>query len=326
MQKAKRIIFDGNHLLHRVLHANLKAVRDNRLAPEPSEDDRRRYVGGVFGFIESMRKEIGKLDPDSALVVFDKGLSERRLSLHPEYKQRFSEEERTESNEDFVAAREYRDQFLRQLSILIQIIPMLGVKLIQLPGREADDVIGLIARYLSPRPVVIVTEDADMLQLIEVGINIFRPMQDRMVTTINFEREIGHPLDRMLLLKSVLGEPKRGDNIPGIEGVGYKTALQVATGSPSTAWGDVYDFCAGHASKRVRKVSESFHTVKRNEHLVDISKEIFTQSEIDTMRDALGVPRRFDDQGILELFTTLKFQRPLDSWDSWTTPFVRLLN
>lgn len=178
-------------------------------------------TNAVFGFIKALRKMIADVTPDSAAVIWDAGLPERRMTLLPTYKQ-----QREETPPDLKT----------QFPLIEEAVAALGLPNLRLEGHEADDLIAsyTTAAHFAGQEVVIATNDKDIYAL--VGVNT-------LIYTTN-KSDIHDARDGFVLLGPTEVETKWGvppaqipdvlaltgdaaDNIPGVEGVGPKTAAKL---------------------------------------------------------------------------------------------------
>ena len=220
----RMLIFDGSYALHRAL-----SVIDQFTLKTSTGIG----TGGVLGVLRTIQKEM-KTYNYFPVVVFDGGLSKRRLELYPNYKKaqekqlllECKEEDKTEEQrayEDFM--KEYRSQ----RNILIELLPLLGIPCIRLEGWEGDDLLYILSKMTLNS--IVVTDDKDLLQLIKQPTEadnricrIRRALNDQF-WDINSLKELEiDNIPTFIARKSIIGDPS--DNIPSAcEGVGEKTAL-----------------------------------------------------------------------------------------------------
>ncbi|MFH2063348.1 MAG: DNA polymerase I [bacterium] len=205
--KKRLIIIDGHALLHRAWHA---------LPPLTTKDG--LVVSGAYGFIMILLKAIKELKPTHLAVTFDLAGPTFR---HEEY-------------EAYKATREERpDELYEQVPIIEEVLGEMGIPFYTAKGFEADDVIGTIAtmvrRDSRSAEVIIVTGDKDTLQLVEPGVSVYT-LRKGMTDTVIYdpagvEEKMGVRPDQMVDYKALRGDPS--DNIPGVRGIGDKTAVDL---------------------------------------------------------------------------------------------------
>ena len=204
------LLVDGHYYAYRSFFA-IRNLSNSRGEP----------TNAVFGYVKALRKMLADVKPDAAAVVWDAGLPERRMQLLPSYKQ-----QREETPDDLAA----------QLPVIEEAVAALGVRNVRLEGHEADD---LIASYAAEArrgetEVVIATNDKDIWALVGDGVEIYSTNKT----------DLKNPQDGFALLGPAEVEAKWGvspalipdvlaltgdavDNIPGVEGVGPKTAAKL---------------------------------------------------------------------------------------------------
>lgn len=207
MDEAKKtlMIVDSNALVHRAYHA-LPAMYTNDAV----------LVNAVYGFCLIFFKAIAEINPDYVVATFDvKGKTFR----HDEFA-------------DYKATREKKpDSFYHQIPIIKDILKSLGALVLEKEGFEADDIIGTVAEKVKNENIetVIVTGDLDTLQLLRENLKVWTlkvGISNSVVYDINrFEKKYGLKVDQFVDFKALKGDPS--DNIPGVAGVGEKTAINI---------------------------------------------------------------------------------------------------
>jgi len=183
----------------------------------PLTTSKGELVNGVFGFASIVLRGIADLQPDYLAVSFDLPGPTFR---HEQYK-------------DYKATRvrmpdDLRDQFPK----VREVVKALRIPVYEMPGFEADDVIGTITQLLDPREdleTTIVTVDLDMLQLVTPRVRLMTTRSGVentiMYDIARIDERFGLRPDQMIDYKALKGDPS--DNIPGVPGVGEKTAAKV---------------------------------------------------------------------------------------------------
>jgi DNA polymerase-1 len=198
------VLVDGSSYLYRAFHA-LPPLNNSKGQP----------TGAVKGVINMLRSLV-KAYPDSCIaVVFDAKGKTFRDDIYPEYK----------------ANRPPMPDDLRpQVEPIHQIIQAMGLPLIVVEGVEADDVIGTYARQASRLeiPVVISTGDKDMAQLVDAHVTLVNTMTNTTLTPEGVIEKFGIPPKNIIDFLALMGDSV--DNIPGVPGVGEKTALGLLQG------------------------------------------------------------------------------------------------
>lgn len=198
------VLVDGSSYLYRAYHA-LPALTTSRGAAS----------GAVKGVI-SMLRRLCKDYPDSTVaVVFDARGKTFRDELYPEYK---------------AHRPPMPDELREQVEPIHRIVRAMGLPLLCEPGVEADDVIGTLARQASEAgsPVIVSTGDKDLAQLVGERVTLVNTMTDTVLDRQGVRDKFGIAPELIVDLLALMGD--KVDNIPGVPGVGEKTALALLRG------------------------------------------------------------------------------------------------
>ena len=205
----KLILVDGNNLLFRSYFATAYQgviMRNSKGFP----------TNALYGFINMMNKIIKEEEPNYILVAFDKGKSFR----HNKYD--FYKGGRNATPE------ELKEQFPKAKEIL----DAMGIKHFEIDNYEADDIIGTVSRIVDEEDqfiATIISSDKDLLQLIsdEVDVKLLKTSGFVRMDTQEFMNTYGVEPIKMIDLKALMGDAS--DNIPGVKGIGEKTAINLLT-------------------------------------------------------------------------------------------------
>ncbi len=194
------ILIDGSSWLFRAYHA-LPPLTNARGEP----------TGAVYGLGNMLRKLLKDYAPERICVVFDPSGPTFRNALYAAYKAN-----RTETPEDLSA----------QYPAVLELIEALGLPCVTVDGVEADDVIGTLAHAAEGRgePVLIVTSDKDMAQLVNERVALLDTMKNRRLDPAGVVDKFGVPPQSIIDYLALMGDTS--DNIPGVPGVGPKTAAK----------------------------------------------------------------------------------------------------
>jgi DNA polymerase-1 len=197
------MLIDGPSLVYRGYFA---------LPPLTTSDG--TLVNAAFGFLQIVLRGMQDIKPDYAIVSFDVGRPQFRFDAHPEYK----------------AGRPSMPDDLRsQFPLVREIATMMGMSIRELEGYEADDVIGTLAGQATAQGIdtMIVSGDLDGLQLVNDHVRLLTTRMGVAATVIYDEAKVldryGLRPSQMLDYKALKGDTS--DNIPGVPGVGEKTAI-----------------------------------------------------------------------------------------------------
>lgn len=205
----KVVLVDGNNLLFRSYYAtaytgNIMRNRDGF------------PTNGLYGFVNMINKIVAEENPKYMMVAFDIGKTFR----HEKYK-------------DYKGGRRETPEDLKvQFPIAKKILTAMGIKYLECEGYEADDIIGTISSWCDKDPeyeALIVSSDKDLLQLIseETVVKLLKPKDYIMMDEATFIQTYGFEPIKMIDLKALMGDAS--DNIPGVKGIGEKTAIKLLT-------------------------------------------------------------------------------------------------
>ena len=203
----KVILVDGNNLLFRSYFATAytgNTMRNSKGFP----------TNGLYGLVNMLNKIIREEKPEYMLVAFDKGKTFR----HEKYL-------------DYKGGRnETPDDLKKQFSVAKKLVPLMGIKCFEIDNYEADDIIGTYSKMALIDPefeTTIVSSDKDLLQLIneETEVKLLKQKDYIRMNEETFIDTYGIKPIRMIDLKGLMGDAS--DNIPGVKGIGEKTALKL---------------------------------------------------------------------------------------------------
>ena len=203
----KVVLVDGNNLLFRSYYAT--AYNGNLM-----KNSKNFPTNAIYGFVNMINKIINEEKPEYMLVAFDKGKTFR----HDKYD--FYKQGRIET------PNELRLQFPKAKDIL----DCLGIKWFEIDNYEADDIIGTVSKMVDENDefiATIVSSDKDLLQLIsnDVTVKLLKQKDHIMMNPETFKEIYGIDPINMIDLKALAGDSS--DNIPGVKGIGEKTALNI---------------------------------------------------------------------------------------------------
>ncbi|HEV2614714.1 MAG TPA: DNA polymerase I [Gammaproteobacteria bacterium] len=191
------ILVDGSSYLYRAFHAL-----------PPLMNAQGQQTGAVYGVVNMIKKLRQDYQPEKMVVIFDSKEKTFRDELYSEYK----------------ATREAMPDDLRsQIAPLHELIKAMGIPLLLIHGVEADDVIGTLAKQ-SHHPVIISTGDKDMAQLVNKNISLINTMNNSAMDEQGVFEKFGVHPDQIIDYLTLIGDTS--DNIPGVPGVGPKTAAK----------------------------------------------------------------------------------------------------
>jgi len=285
----KLLILDGNSVINRAY-----------FGVKPLTTREGLYTHAIYGFLNILERMEKEEQPDAVCVAFDlHGPTFRHLKY-----------------DGYKATRHgMPEELAQQMPIMKQVLQAMNIPIYECQGWEADDVIGTVGRICSNNEweCVIVTGDRDSLQLIDENIHvklvISRPGQttSTLYTKERFEEEYGFEPAKMVDLKALMGDSS--DNIPGVAGVGPKTAtdLLMKFGSLDGVYANIED-------KSIRpKLREKLENNKDSAYLSYDLATIRCEAPIDfEPRDA--VVRPYNKPELYDLFVKLEFVKLIDRY------------
>lgn len=201
--KKMLLIIDGNNMAYRARYAY------NLSHPNTNMD-----VSVTYGILRMLSSLMEKYTPTSVMVCWDGGIPDFRRVAVPEYKaNRHKSDDPTE----------YQD-FLRQLVELENTLPVFGIASVRKVGCEADDLMYHASRLYIGNSII-VTSDKDLLQAVNENVGVYNPSGDFVHTLDGFEDRIGIDRKNYIHWRAIQGDGS--DNIPGVRGIGAKTATKL---------------------------------------------------------------------------------------------------
>ena len=205
----KILLIDGNSMANRAFYATM-----GRMMKTPTGIS----TNAVYGFFQIMFKTIEEEKPDKIIVAFDISSSEKRTKIFSEYKAG-----RHKAPEDLTI----------QFPIIKELLKTMNIPIVQKDGIEADDILGAIAKKEGKKgnKIIILTGDRDYFQLVDININIRYPKtimgKTEYIIYDNYKinEEYGLTPEKLIEVKALMGDAS--DNIPGVKGIGEKTALKL---------------------------------------------------------------------------------------------------
>lgn len=276
---AKIILVDGNNLLFRSYYAT--AYTGNFM-----KNSKDFPTNALFGFTNMMNKIILEEKPTHIMVAFDKGKTFR----HEKYT-------------DYKGGRiETPNELKAQFPVAKELLKEMGIASFEIDNYEADDIIGTFARYCDESPEwvgTIISSDRDLLQLIshDVDMKLLKQKDYIRYNYETFQNDYGIIPERMVDLKSLMGDSS--DNIPGVKGIGEKTALKLL---------QEYDTLDG-IYENIDKIG-----IKTAQKLVEEKENAYMSYDLATIYKEVPIPFHPDElvykgnqKGLNDLYEELEF-------------------
>ena len=277
------ILVDGSSYLYRAFHAFPPLTNS---VGEPT--------GAMYGVLNMLRSLLLQYQPSHVAVVFDAKGKTFRDELFAEYKSH---------------RPPMPDDLRSQIEPLHQMVKAMGLPLLAISGVEADDVIGTLAREAERegRDVLISTGDKDMAQLVSPHITLINTMNNTVLGPAEVNEKYGIPPELIIDYLALMGDSS--DNIPGVAGVGEKTAqaLLQGLGSLQTIYNDldkVATLSFRGAKTMGKKLAENQEMAMLSYQLATIKTDV----ELELNCEQLQVSP-LDQAQLLELFARFEFKR-----------------
>jgi len=193
------LLLDGNNLLYRSFWAIKQPLKTSSGQP----------TGAVFGFTNTLKKIINNYDFKYIAVAFDRHEDTFRKKIYPEYK---------------ASRQAMPEELISQVPYIKRMTMALGAMSLEKPGFEADDIIATLSQMSLKQEidVVIISGDKDLLQLVGPNIKVFDPLKNITFDEDAIHERFGVKSANILDMLALMGD--KSDNIPGVPGIGPKTA------------------------------------------------------------------------------------------------------
>jgi len=287
----KLVLIDGNSIINRAFYG----IMGNKMLM--TEDG--TYTNAVYGFLSILFKIMEDVEPRYLAVAFDLRAPTHRHKMYSEYK---------------ATRKGMPDELASQMPILKEILLAMNIKIIEKEGYEADDILGTLAKWGKSHnlDVTVLTGDRDSFQLIDENIRVRIPRtkqgktETEDYTVEKIKEEYGlEPID-LIEVKGLMGDSS--DNIPGVPGVGEKTAISLIK-EYKTIDG-VYENIENQKGKLKEKLEQGkdLAYLSRTLGTIDINADI----EKDLAKIKV---QEWDNTKVLDIFKKLKFKRFIDRFN-----------
>jgi len=253
-------LIDGSGFIFRAFHA---------LPPMTRPDG--TPVNAVYGFTTMLMKLIDETDADHIAVVFDTARRTFRNDIYTDYKAN-----RPPPPEELIP----------QFALVREATQALGVASVEMEGFEADDLIATYTRQAreAGADVTIVSSDKDLMQLVGDGVTMLDAMKNREIGAAEVVEKFGVGPDKVIEVQALAGDSS--DNVPGVPGIGVKTAAQLIT-----EYGDVDTLLA-----RAGEIKQP----KRREALIENAEDARISRQLVTLRDDVPAPMPLEDFAVTQ--------------------------
>ncbi len=278
------LLMDGNALVHRAFHA-LPPLTVSRTG---------EVVNAVYGFASTLLKILAEFKPNYWAIAFDRPGPTFRHKMYEAYK---AQREKTP------------DELISQIALVHHLVGVFNIPVFEVDGYEADDILGTLSNKAVEQGVetIIATGDNDVLQLLLSGIRAFMPRRSFNDTFLYdseaVKEKYGVAPEQVVDFKALTGDAS--DNIPGIPGIGKKTAARLiqSYGNLEEIYAHINEITPGKLQKALL---EDKPNAFRNKKLVTIVKEVPIELKLEDCQVA-----NFNREKAVEIFRELEFTRLL---------------
>ncbi|ARC85091.1 DNA polymerase I [Clostridium argentinense CDC 2741] len=289
MSKERLLILDGNSLLYRAFYAMPALTNSEGI-----------YTNAVYGFTNMLFKMIEDIEPDYIVTAFDRAAPTFRHVEYDEYK---------------AGRKKMPDELGMQFPIVKDLLQKMAINIFEIDGYEADDLIGTLSVFAEKNniEVYIVTGDKDALQLATDNVKIVinkKGMTEKEVYDKNrMIEEFGVTPKQFIDVKGLMGD--KSDNIPGVPGVGEKTAFKLIK-----EYGSIENLLQNLENVSGKKLKENL--IENSEQAIFSKKlaTIITDVPVDMDLESIKSKKEYDNKGLKELFHKLQFKSLLSKIDN----------
>lgn len=288
-QNPQVYLIDGNAYIYRAYHAITPLSNSHGLPTH-----------AIYGFINIIRRVLRERNPEYVAIAFDAKGPNFRHQLYSGYKSN-----RPPMPEDLAI----------QIPHIKEVVAAHNILTLEISGLEADDILAAAATLLSQKgaQVTIVTGDKDLLQLVSDNVVVWDPMSDKTMDRDGVVKKYNVPPEHLLDLFSLIGD--KSDNVPGVPGIGPKTAEKLINqfGSLDLLYESV----------------ESLPKGKMRENLINHQQDALLSRQLIRLKTDFEVPTEIKDytlpvvnqEKLNELYTLFEFTRLMEQEPAALTPF-----
>jgi len=252
----------------------------------PSMDINGEPIGGLVGFIKSLKAQMREVQPDRVVIAWDgEGGSQRRRGVMADYKE--GRKVRLNREYDMESPEASRENMQSQLKRLKQFLDLLGCIQIEVNDIEADDVIAFLCKFVYPDvEKVVMTSDRDMLQLVDERTLVYSPTKKIYWTSREMKEKMNVLPVNYIFVKSLMGDAS--DNVKGLGGIGEKTALKLfpflSEHESSLEEIKIHVEANVDKSAKYKSILAQWDQLLENYHLMQLSNPIISAQSARTVR------------------------------------------
>ena len=299
-------------------------IRSFSVNPSLNEDG--AHVGGLVGFLKSIRYTINKFKPTRCVIVFDgKNSSKPRQKIFPQYKAGRKIRSRLNRLVNWGGGpHDERESMALQLRRLVEYLECLPLTIVSIDNLEADDIMSYICNLvLKESQFTIMSADKDFYQLVDKRVKLYSPTKKILYDRETIKKEFGVYPQNVLTCRVVEGD--KSDEIPGGRGIGVKTLIKefpLLVEDRVFNTKDLLDMANSRNTRISKMIQDSELIIKRNYLLMQLGDpNIKNQTKLkigDSVREM--VPKLVKYQ-LQTLFVKDKLWGQIPNFDNWLTEF-----
>ena len=295
----------------------------------PSLNEDGSHVGGLVGFLKSVRFAVNKFKPTRCIIVFDgKGGSKPRQKIYSQYKAGRKVRSRLNRNVDWATNPQDEHESMKlQIGRLIEYLEHLPLTILALDRLEADDIISYVTNVtLKDSKTTIMSTDKDFLQLVSPRVQLYSPTKKITYDEELVKKEFGIYPQNMLTCRVIDGD--KSDGIPGVRGIGIKTLIKEFPELTQNEKFDIkrlLDSASSKTTKASKLISNNEYIVKRNYLLMQLQDpDIANHTKLKITDAVNSMTPQLIKYKFQRLFVEDKLWGQIPNFDNWVTEFMIL--
>lgn len=299
-------------------------IRSFSVNPSLNEDG--AHVGGLVGFLKSIRYTINKFKPTRCIIVFDgKNSSKPRQKIYPQYKAGRKIRSRLNRLVDWGGGpHDERESMQMQLKRLVEYLECLPLTIVSIDNLEADDIMSYICNLvLKESKFTIMSADKDFYQLVNDRVKLYSPTKKIVYDRELIKKEFGVYPQNVLTCRVVDGD--KSDDIPGVRGIGVKTLIKefpLLVEDREFNTKDLIDMAKSRNTRISKMIQDNELIIKRNYLLMQLGDpDIKNQTKLKIGDSVRGMAPKLVKYQLQTLFVKDKLWGQIPNFDNWLTEF-----
>ena len=289
-------------------------------------------IGGLIGFLYSLRSAVKFLNPTRVVVVFDgEGGAVNRQYLYPQYKQNRTGN-KVINYRSFSSKEEEKIAMYNQIERLIDYLMNLPITNISIDKLEADDVIGFLTGHIykeyDDSEIYVMSTDSDFLQLVNNRVRVYNPIKKKIYNPrVVLEDYNIHP-NNFIIYKTLIGDTS--DNILGVAGFGPINSVKIfpfLKEEKISTLENLYEHCENQKGKNkiVQRLLETKNNVEIMYKIMDLKNPNISNNDIDFIKEIYNSEvTTFNKMGILKIYSDDRMGDAIPKIHTWIDSFTYL--